>query len=107
MAALSHEAPDRCPMQISFTPEFADRLRADLQLKGRSLHNPHGGGNTYELERALDQDMLLTSVGWANSYYQGADTYTDEWGITWRTVRIHHAVRRRPLHGDGRPPTGR
>ena len=34
------------------------------------MHNPHGGGNTYELERALDEDMLLTSVGWANSYYQ-------------------------------------
>jgi len=86
MAALNHEAPDRCPMQITFTPEFADRLRADLHLKGRELHNPHGGGNTYELERALDQDMLLTSVGWANSYYREDDTYTDEWGITWRAV---------------------
>ena len=63
MAALNHEAPDRCPMQISFTPEFADRLRADLRLKGRKLHNPHGGGNTYELERALDQDMHLTFGG--------------------------------------------
>ena len=73
-------------MHISFTPEFANRLRADLQLKGRELHNPPGGGYTYELERALDQDMLLTSVGWANSYYQGADTYTDEWGVTWRAV---------------------
>ena len=86
MAALSHEAPDRCPMQITFTPEFAGRLRADLQLKGRGLHNPHGAGNTYELERALDQDMLLTSVGWANSYYWGGETYTDEWGVTWRTI---------------------
>ena len=57
-------------MQVSFTPEFADRLRADLQLKGQKVHNPHGGGNTYELEIALDEDMLLTSVGWANSYYQ-------------------------------------
>jgi uroporphyrinogen decarboxylase len=88
--ALAHETPDRCPMQVSFTPEFADRLRADLQLKGRRIHNPHGGGNTYELERALDEDMLLTSVGWANSYYQEGyqegKTYTDEWGITWKAV---------------------
>jgi uroporphyrinogen decarboxylase len=38
------------------------------------------------LERALDEDMLLTSVGWANSYYQTGETYTDEWGITWRAV---------------------
>jgi uroporphyrinogen decarboxylase len=72
-------------MQISFTPEFADRLRADMALKGQSLHNPHGGGNTYELERALGEDMLLTSVGWANSYYQDADQYVDEWGIGWRS----------------------
>ena len=32
--ALSHEEPDRCPMQISFTPEFADRLRAEIQAGG-------------------------------------------------------------------------
>jgi uroporphyrinogen decarboxylase len=83
---LNQEAPDRCPMQISFTPEFASRLRPELGLADDS-HNPHGGGNTYELERALDQDMLLTSVGWANSYYSSeAETYTDEWGITWRNT---------------------
>jgi uroporphyrinogen decarboxylase len=49
-----------------------------------SSHNPHGGGNTYQLERALDQDMLLTSVGWVNAYYQETGDYTDEWGIGWR-----------------------
>ncbi len=85
LAALNHETPDRCPMQVSFTPEFADRLRDDLNIKGRKIHNPHGGGNTYELERAVDQDLILTSVGWANSYYQEGDTYTDEWGIRWRS----------------------
>ena len=83
--ALNHEEPDRCPIQVSFTPEFADRLRLNLQLKADTVHNPHGGGNTYELERALGEDMLLTSVGWANSYYQEADTYIDEWGISWKS----------------------
>jgi len=77
-------------MQISFTPEFAARLEADLDLSGRGLHNPHGGGNRYELERALDQDMLLTSVGWVNGYYQDGyqkvDRYQDEWGVTWGTI---------------------
>jgi uroporphyrinogen decarboxylase len=82
-AALNHEVPDRCPMQVSFTPEFADRLRQDMQIRGQKLHNPHGGGNTYALERALGEDMLLTSVGWANSYYQSTEPYTDEWGIGW------------------------
>lgn len=81
--ALNHEVPDRCPMQVSFTPEFAQRLRADMELGGDKLHNPHGGGNTYELERALGEDMLLTSVGWANSYYKEKSDYTDEWGIGW------------------------
>ena len=82
--ALNHEIPDRCPMQISFTPEFAKCLRTDLHVKGRAAHNPHGGGNTYELERAIGEDMLLTSVGWANCYYLAGQPYTDEWGIGWK-----------------------
>lgn len=90
LTALQHQEPDRCPMQISFTPEFAARLEADLKLHGQGLHNPHGGGNTYELERALDEDMLLTSVGWVNGYYQSGyqelESYRDEWGVEWRTV---------------------
>jgi uroporphyrinogen decarboxylase len=81
--ALNHEEPDRCPFQVSFTPEFADRLRADMNLQSDHVHNPHGGGNTYELERALDEDMLLTSVGWANSYYMDDKPYVDEWGVGW------------------------
>jgi uroporphyrinogen decarboxylase len=85
--ALNHERPDRCPMQVSFTPEFADRLRADMELQGKGVHNPHGGGNTYELERALGEDMLLTSVGWANSYYMDSKPYVDEWGVGWKIQR--------------------
>jgi uroporphyrinogen decarboxylase len=86
LAALNHQKPDRCPMQISFTPEFARRLEQDLRLKGLKEHNPHGGGNLYELERALQEDMLLTSVGWANSYYQEDGSYTDEWGVGWSSI---------------------
>lgn len=86
LTVLNNEIPDRCPMQISFTPEFAARLAQEIDLGSDKIHNPHGGGNSYELERALDQDLLLTSVGWANSYYQDADEYTDEWGIGWKSV---------------------
>ncbi len=86
LTALNHAAPDRCPMQVSFTPEFAERLKAEVQLGGDGIHNPHGGGNTYQLERLLDEDMLLTSVGWANSYYQQPGDYTDEWGIGWKSA---------------------
>ena len=85
--ALSGEKPDRCPMQVSFTPECARRVRRDLDIDDDALHNPHGGGNTYVLERATDQDMLLTSVGWANSYYASEDdAYSDEWGVIWRRI---------------------
>jgi uroporphyrinogen decarboxylase len=93
--ALNRRQPDRPPAQVSFTPEFAERLRRDLRARGLldapadatgGAHNPHGGGNTYELERAIGEDMLLTSVGWANSYYQPGEDYTDEWGIGWRAV---------------------
>lgn len=86
LTALQHETPDRCPMQVSFTPEFAQRLSKELGLEDGKLHNPHGGGNTYELERALGEDMLLTSVGWANSYYQDEREHVDDWGIGWRSV---------------------
>jgi len=86
MTALHREEPDRCPLQIGFTPEFATRLRASMKLTATSEHNPHGGGNTYELERALGEDVLLTSVGWANSYYGSGEEYTDEWGIAFKSI---------------------
>lgn len=90
--ALAHRTPDRVPLEMSFTPEFAARLRSHLFGAAGGGHNPHGGGNTYELERALDLDVLLTSVGWANNYYAGdrynpgGETYTDEWGVGWKNV---------------------
>jgi len=83
--ALDHRQPDRPPLQISFTPEFADRLSEELRLTDKN-HNPHGGGNSYELEIATGQDLLLTSVGWANCYYNEQEEYTDEWGIGWRSA---------------------
>ncbi|MGQ9592092.1 MAG: uroporphyrinogen decarboxylase family protein [Planctomycetota bacterium] len=86
VAALAHREPDRPPFHASFTPEFAARLRRELELGGELPHNPHGGGNPYDLEIALGEDMLVTSVGWANSYYGEGDVYTDEWGVGWRSV---------------------
>ncbi len=84
--ALNHEEPDRCPWNSTFTPEFATRLLQEMSSEELNKYNPHGGGNTYALERALGQDMLLTSVGWANSYYQEDGDYVDEWGVGWESV---------------------
>lgn len=83
LVSLDHKIPDRCPMHIGFTPEFRSRLRADLSTRGFHMT---GNDDAYEIERALDEDMLLTFVGWALSYYQEGDTYTDEWGIRWKSV---------------------
>jgi len=55
--------------------------------EAQRIHNPHGGGNTYDLERTIGEDMLLVSVGWANSYYQQSGVYKDEWGITWKPIQ--------------------
>jgi uroporphyrinogen decarboxylase len=91
LIALNHKAPDRCPMQISFTPEFAKKLSKEMKIQGENNHNPCRGGNTYKLELALDEDMLLTSVGWADSYYQSgfknSKEYIDEWGIRWKVIQ--------------------
>lgn len=81
--ALDHEITDYAPMQISFTPEFATRLATDMGIMEK-MHNPHGGGNSMALELALDEDILLSSVGWANCYYHEGDAYTDEWGVGWK-----------------------
>jgi uroporphyrinogen decarboxylase len=83
--ALNHEIPDRCPMQLSFTPEFLERLKAEIELPDETLQHPRGG-DTYRLDRTLGADLLLTSVGWANSYYNEAREYVDEWGVGWRSV---------------------
>jgi len=59
------------------------RLEQEIRRRTGKLHNPHGGGNTYELERSLGQDPLLTSVGWANNDYQTCEPgeeYVGEWG---------------------------
>ena len=111
--ALAREEPDRCPMQISFTPEFADRLRADMGVRGElnvargGEHNPHGGGNTYELERAIDSDLILTSVGWANNYYAGSRHLHRRVGRDLEGAPLRDAVRHGPLHRDGGLPAGR
>jgi uroporphyrinogen decarboxylase len=88
--ALAGEEPDRCPMQVSFTPEFAQRLREDLGIEGtlnaarQGEHNPLGGGNTHELERAIGVDLILSSFGWAGEIHHGLGSYTDEWGVGWQ-----------------------
>ncbi len=89
--ALARELPDRCPMQVSFTPEFAVRLRTDLATKGilppgGDREHPLDRGTALELERAAGSDMVLTWVGFASGSDPDEDEFTDRWGITRRRV---------------------
>jgi uroporphyrinogen decarboxylase len=92
LAALQHEIPDRCPMQISFTPEFAARLRAELGPVLESGRDRQDSEDGWELERALGEDMLLARIGWIQSSARkdlNADSLsprTDEWGVQWRDI---------------------
>jgi len=92
LAALHHEIPDRCPMQISFTPEFASRLRAELGPALPSGQNPQDSGDSWALERALGEDMLLARIGWIQSTCAACPpgdsplSRTDEWGVRWRDI---------------------
>lgn len=87
IAALNHQEADRCPFQIGFTPEFANRLAKELNLDNSKMDNPHDRGNQYQLEITLDEDMLLTFVGWATCYYRSSKPYTDEWGVSWQAAK--------------------
>jgi len=91
LVALAGEKTDRLPMQMAFTPEFARRLRAVLQLEGAVSGNPHSADAAYDLEVAIGVDILRASVGWVNSYYKGDQPYTDEWGVTF--VPAHYQTR--------------
>jgi uroporphyrinogen decarboxylase len=90
LAALNHELADRCPMHILLTPDFAKRLKAYLQRKGEVIgeieYGVLGGRYPYELDRIIDSDMLITTVGWLHSFNHPEDSYVDEWGVNWKAV---------------------
>lgn len=74
--ALNHQKPDRCPVQMGYTPEFYLRLRTDLQIK-------FGDEPDVEFMGIVNGDMRIASVGWSTSYYMDDKPYTDEWGVGW------------------------
>ncbi len=55
-AALSHEVPDRCPMQVCFTPEFASMLRT-LRRKGGLIIDP-----THHVQLDIPMENLQAMV---------------------------------------------
>jgi hypothetical protein len=49
-------------LRVTILPDYESKM-ASLLHKTGSSHNPHGGGNTYELEQALGEDVLLRREG--------------------------------------------
>jgi uroporphyrinogen decarboxylase len=89
LAALNHEIPDRCPMQICFTPEFNKRLRAHYEGKGHVFKPEPPGEINLELEFLTDQDMLLSWVGWTDETkikYIPGEEFLDKWGVLRRAT---------------------
>jgi uroporphyrinogen decarboxylase len=85
LTALAKEKPDRPPLQVSFTKEFAERLMRHYRLPAAS-HDPMGGKSAM-LETITHQDMLLHAVGWVTGYFSSEENeFYDEWGISYRRV---------------------
>jgi len=75
-AALAHEEPDRCPLDLWITPEVEAALK-----KERGIDDP------YELRAELGHDCLMKIVGQVASFYMSEEPeYVDAWGILWRRV---------------------
>lgn len=90
--SLNHENPDRCPMQISFTPEFADRLKQELSKDRNLFPNVVKADDLCELEIATDQDVILAWTGCLSTEYEKSrkmlqdGSMVDEWGIVRKDI---------------------
>jgi len=84
LAAVSHEEPDRVPIDVWYTPEMIDRLVNEwpLCLQG-SPPNRH-----QQASIALEHDAIKATIGPCSSFYlSDEEYYRDEWGIGWRRVQ--------------------
>jgi uroporphyrinogen decarboxylase len=92
LTVLNHEIPDRCPMQICFTPEFNKRLREHFINSGHVFETDTDGEINLDLEFLTDQDMLLSWVGWTDETkitYTPGDEFFDKWGVLRRAVEYN------------------
>lgn len=92
LTSLNREIPDRCPMQICFTPEFNKRLRSHFAAEGHVFNQEEEGEINLDLEFLTDQDMLLSWVGWTDETkitYTPGEEFFDKWGVLRRAIEYN------------------
>ena len=94
--ALSHEEPDRVPVDLWITPEVEKLLMQET-----------GTQDPMDMRVKLGHDCLMSIVGIVASFYSSDDPeYVDPWGITWRSVQYaegagtYTEIAGHPLAGD-------
>lgn len=75
--ALSHEEPDRVPVDLWITPEVEELLMRETGTK-----------DPFDMRVHLGHDCLMSIGGIVASFYMSDDKeYVCPWGITWRQVQ--------------------
>jgi uroporphyrinogen decarboxylase len=92
LTSLNRKIPDRCPMQVCFTPEFNKRLREYYKCEGYTFKPETEGEIDLDLEFLTDQDMLLSWVGWTDDTkitYIPGEEFIDKWGVLRRATEYN------------------
>jgi len=92
-AALYFEEPNRVPVSAEYVPEINKKLRQRV------------GDKETDVGAAMGNDMILTSHGFATSYYlKKGSEYYGEWGCKWKYFRnpsgSYTEVIERPLEDE-------
>ena len=97
LAAISGHEPDRVPIDVWYTPEMRSKMAEHLRIEEKDL--PDDELSPDPLQLYLENDLLITTVGPAASYYLSEqDYYEDEWGIGWRKVDYGKGSYTEPHH---------
>ena len=97
LAAISGHEPDRVPIDVWYTPEMRSKMVEQLQIEEKDLLDDELSPDPLQLD--LGNDLLITTVGPAASYYLSEeDYYEDEWGIGWRKVHYDKGSYTEPHH---------
>ena len=91
LAPCRRAPPPTSPYRLFGQPPRPGRQPGADPAPGRQ--NPTGWQPPTSSSWRSTRTSILTSVGWANEYYQeAATTYTDEWGVGWRSTALRDPV---------------